>query len=819
MPTALTEFRKSSQARVSSYEQTASRALSTRAISVGGGGGDGGSGSGGVVSDMGQEIAGTFGSIGSNNKQKLYAHFRNWVYVSVNAIAKRAAGQPWQLAKVLGAEGNPDRKQRWPNTLKASRSSRSYSTAIMSAVQRKSLPKSLRTKAAKQELEAIYQHDLLDVLEQPNGVQGKYEFLYMTICSLLMTGESYWIGGETDDGRIEIWAVPTSWITPKHEGGLFTGYKLQTGESAQGTDLEPEQVVRMYFPDPSNIKASVSPMQTQISAIRVDGSIQSAQEKMFDNGIFPNVVLKVGTSIGPDGSSTGRRPRLTGPQRRQLIAAIRKVWGGVAHYGDPAIIDGLIEGIEKLTNTPAEMDFMQSGEQVKKRIFQAFGVNPFVVGESAPGSYAQAYVVDRLFCDNTVNPLLDNLSSAATRFLGPLFELNVRLLVWVEPCVPSNEEMKQRKWDAARKAGDVTQDEYRAEILNLPPLEEEEPDEAVVEEETQIVVDPAGLSAAVAVATAVAGGTLPRESGVGLLQAFSTLTPEQVDEIVPEEPEEPPPPAPAAGFGPGGGNAPGQQQPATDGEKPPARPKPKPSADEGDEEPPDAVPIGDEETGKGKSATKYNPHHDELGRFDSADTGASGGSGGGRGSAGRDSTTGARVSRARVSRENKTPKTKSEIAKAAAKSLGKPTDKVIQRYSEENNEPILAKGVNGKSLDDNEPADVELHDSNGKLQAGLELKTMVHNKAGKITMSKDAMANKRRYERKNKVPIHTVVFDDTNVYNKNGPGLHDTSQRRIYFRKGYGSYRTKNMHEVTGGMKELKKLLKMKTSDLPEKAR
>jgi hypothetical protein len=199
---------------------------------------------------------------------------------------------------------------------------------------------------------------------------------------------------------------------------------------------------------------------------------------------------------------------------------------------------------------------------------------------------------------------------------------------------------------------------------------------------------------------------------------------------------------------------------------------------------------------------KFNPIRDQLGRFASGggggpmmapDTGGGGGGG--------------------TVEQTMSPKTKSEIAKASAKRV----DKEIQRYSEERNEPKLAKALGGKSLADNEPVDV-VTEINGK-KHGIELKTMVDNKHNKLTMKKDAQARKRSWERREKGKVHTVVFDDQKVFNAKGPGKHDEPQRRILYRRGYGSFRTDGMYEVKGGMEELRQLLSMDKRKLPKGAK
>ena len=157
---------------------------------------------------------------------------------------------------------------------------------------------------------------------------------------------------------------------------------------------------------------------------------------------------------------------------------------------------------------------------------------------------------------------------------------------------------------------------------------------------------------------------------------------------------------------------------------------------------------------------------------------------------------------------------KSMLAKQSAVYVGAD----IQRYAEEHNEPGFAKAVGGLSLRDNEPVDViVLHE--GVVQHGIELKTMVSNANGKITMKASAMEKKAAWMEKNHAPFHTVVFDDQKVFNANGQGKHGPdSGRQIYYKRGFGSFRVSSMHPVKD-MAELTKLMNTPDAGLPAAAK
>lgn len=153
-----------------------------------------------------------------------------------------------------------------------------------------------------------------------------------------------------------------------------------------------------------------------------------------------------------------------------------------------------------------------------------------------------------------------------------------------------------------------------------------------------------------------------------------------------------------------------------------------------------------------------------------------------------------------------------------AQGSAKRVDKTIQRYAEEHNEPAFAKALGGLSFKDNEPVDIVVGDASGRIKHGVELKTMVDNGNNKITMKQSAMQRKAKWEKANRATFHTVVFDDTAVFNANGPGKHDVSKRRIFYRRGFGSFRVGTMHEVKS-MKELKQLMDTPNKKLPDAAK
>lgn len=459
------------------------------------------------------------------NTAKFFREFRQWVYVCVNAIAKRVASQAVMAGEVVGATENPDRHGK-----PTSKHPGGKASGLRGSMEEAFAAKMMRNYT---DVENLDDHKILDIMAQPNEVQGQFEFFYFSVANLLISGQCYWVGGEIDDPsqadgkRMDIWALPSHWIKPKHKDGLFSGYVMKVpGSTGEGMPLEPNQVCRTYIPNPENPLTCYSPVEAAYNAIRTDNFIQGTQLDSFQKGIFPNVVLTVGKVRGEDGKALDTRPVLSPAQRRQVINAVRNVWQSVQSVGDPAIIDGLIESVHKLQSTPAEMDWSNSGAIVKSRIFQTFSVNPIVVGEIVASNRAQAVEADKNFCQMATNPVISQLSTSLTNWLGPMFEKPDRLLIWLEKCEPRDTDQEFTQLMEARKNGDVYRNEVRT-FLGLLPVEDDEEDTI-----SPILTDTNGLSAVMGVIQAANRGEISRDAAIATLTVFLRLSPEIVSMMV-----------------------------------------------------------------------------------------------------------------------------------------------------------------------------------------------------------------------------------------------------------------------------------------------
>ena len=341
-------------------------------------------------------------------------HFTGWVYAAVRPICQRIAGQPIHVGR----------------------------------------PKAPRSMKQADNAEPLESHPLLDLLADPNDLMVAWSLIYVTVASLELTGRCLWWLPK----KKQIIPIPTSWIQGSEGATRFDAFVVRSPWNAESWTIPADECCYFHYPSPADPHEAVSPLQTVGGAVDADEAITASQISAFRRGIHPSHAIIVGKQPHPD-IPGGLRPHLTGAQQRQIISAILRRYAGVEKHGEPIILDGMIEDLKRLSNTPAEMDWLNSGKVTKDRIFQAFGVNPIIAGEIEGANRASATAADKHFVDFTVNPKIELISQCLTEWLSPMFGGGIK--VWIEPCVADDAEGKLKWATLLSQNGVLTAHELR----------------------------------------------------------------------------------------------------------------------------------------------------------------------------------------------------------------------------------------------------------------------------------------------------------------------------------------------------------------------
>jgi HK97 family phage portal protein len=391
-----------------------------------------------AAADIAADVLATPGGLGSRQTVRAMTAaeqakaFRGWVYSAIRPIAQAIAGQPIRV-------GKPKRPGR----------TKQYGRKFFETY------------------EPVEQHAVLDLLADPSELTVGWSLIFTLVASLELTGKAFlWV---TDiDGRKSILNLPTSWIIDFEGTTSYQTWHVRPPGHSESFPIDSSEMVYVAYPDPGDPHGAVSPLMAAAAAVEIDQALLASQRQMMRSGLMPKLALLVGKTAGIDGAGA-TRPQLSGAQRRQLVRTIQQIWSRTVTDGDPAILDGLIEDVKRIQATPAEMDFLQSGDAVKKRILQAFGTPAAVLGEELT-NLASSRAADAHFARYCVNPKIELISQCLTEWRGAFgVPPGEKLAIWIEPLPVKDDELTIRKWTLLGQYGAGTKDEMRADF-GLPPM-------------------------------------------------------------------------------------------------------------------------------------------------------------------------------------------------------------------------------------------------------------------------------------------------------------------------------------------------------------
>lgn len=401
--------------------------------------------------DFAGSVSAGLRSTGLATHAEQYRHFSGWPFAAIKVIGQRLATLPFHVGR-------------------RHRGRRQGHDAAGRGLHKAFLPGFL--KAHVDQLDLLDEHPLLDAVDDPNPLMVRWVLLFCTAANLLLTGKAFWWFREGEgprQGRLDIWPLPSNWMEPDHSQALFGGWKLKIpGQAGDGYPLHRDTVAYMYLPRPDNPLDAISPLAANARAVVVDEQIQEAQRNGFTRGVFADWAVVVGRHPDAQGRP-GERPFLTSDQKRQIIHALTQAYRGVAHAGQPIILDALIEDVKRLSSSNREMDFRDSSKHSKERITQGYATNPIVMGQIEGANRASAVVAEENFCQAAVNPLAELISQGITAWAGPLYgDESGRLVAYLEPARAEDPETQVQEENLLISGRAIRVDELRARH-NLPP--------------------------------------------------------------------------------------------------------------------------------------------------------------------------------------------------------------------------------------------------------------------------------------------------------------------------------------------------------------
>ncbi|MEM9501962.1 MAG: phage portal protein [Pseudomonadota bacterium] len=162
---------------------------------------------------------------------------------------------------------------------------------------------------------------------------------------------------------------------------------------------------------------------------------------------------------------TGDGGGLTHDQFDRLKTELATAFSGSGNAGRPMLLDGGLKW-QRMSMSPADMDFATLKSSAAREIALAFGVPPMLLGLPGDNTYSNYREANRALWRLTLLPLADKLLSALREGLCPWFpgsSIGIDL-----DHIPVLSEDRERLWNQVSDADFLTQAEKR-QMLGLPP--------------------------------------------------------------------------------------------------------------------------------------------------------------------------------------------------------------------------------------------------------------------------------------------------------------------------------------------------------------
>ena len=328
----------------------------------------------------------------------------------------------------------------------------------MIAVAAASVPWKLTERRARSQ-RVIDTHPLLSLLMRPNPLQGGTEFCEALYAFRLIAGNSFVHAiGPKNEAPLELHVLrPERVQIIPGQGGIPKAYRYTIDTRGMDVPVDPitgqSRVLHLKAFHPLDDWHGLSPMEAAAYSIDQHNQCGAWNQALLQNGARPSGALMVKAGEGQPGT-------LSEAQYGRLRAQLDEQFSGSANAGRPLLLEGGLEWKE-MSLSPKDMDFVGIKHASARDIALAFGVPPQLLGIPGDNTYANLKEARVALWEQTILPLLANVTDALNNWLVPMFDRNLSLSL-DQDAIPTLAEKRDAYWERISKADFLTADEKRA---------------------------------------------------------------------------------------------------------------------------------------------------------------------------------------------------------------------------------------------------------------------------------------------------------------------------------------------------------------------
>ena len=311
----------------------------------------------------------------------------------------------------------------------------------------------------------VEEHDLLDLIERPNPMMGRSEFMEGLFGFLMFARNSYMesVGtGRRNDPPRELWTPrPDRMFVIPANTGMPKAYEYRAGGATKRWEADPvtgqSDIRHVKLFNPLDDWYGLSPMAA--AALSID---QHNEQGKWNAALLQNAAVPSGVLVYEPKEGSGA---LTDEQFHRLKAEWQESYQGAKNAGRPPLLEGGMTW-KQTGLSQKDMDFLNAKNTSARDIALAFGVPPQLLGIPGDNTYSNYQEARLALWEETILPLLSHLAGELNAWLAPRFGENLMLEPGVDS-IPALSARREAKRDSVRKdmqAGLLTINEGREEL-------------------------------------------------------------------------------------------------------------------------------------------------------------------------------------------------------------------------------------------------------------------------------------------------------------------------------------------------------------------
>jgi len=265
--------------------------------------------------------------------------------------------------------------------------------------------------------EAVPEHPLRQLLNNPNPLMGEPELMYYTIIYTAIGGNAYWHKVRSGSRRVvQLWPYHAGHILPVPGGANWISHYTYDPGTGQRILVPPEDIVHFKWPavDAYQPWMAMAPLRAVARDVDSDNEIIRYLFALLKNDAVPRTVLTL-----PAGATLERAAR------RRLKRDWNQKFSGTGR-GSTAVLEGGMD-IKRVGLDLKELEFQALHDVPERRICAAFKVPPVVAGLGDDPTFSNSEAAYTRFTHSTLAMLWRLAAGEIQSALGSDFGGNIRV--------------------------------------------------------------------------------------------------------------------------------------------------------------------------------------------------------------------------------------------------------------------------------------------------------------------------------------------------------------------------------------------------------